>query len=646
MRRTSIVLEALGGGALGGSAVGVVEIAWLIARGGAFDGLVGAWAWVLYGLAGAGVGAGVGAFAALLLTFRPALATAAARFGGGAAWAVLFAVVAPYVLGRDLFAERGLPAWAWLVVAALAAAPLPVVVHALRAATPVVGSSLRPALGLLAPWSVVAVLLAIGPALAPPAPPGPAVVPGAEGPGVLWIIVDTLRADAVDAPPRPLPALGALRARSVAFEQAWSASAWTRPSFATMFTGRQPAGHRTSTKGSRLPPTLPTIGEVLGRAGVPSLAVLNNPNVTATYGFDRGFSEFHALEPDRPLGASDAVFGLALFKLVARAEAMLRPELPVERHYRPAAEVLDAALPWLRAHRGRRHLAVVHLMEPHDPYFLHDGPPRDGFARAAHPRPDPGRAAELRARYDGEVAHLDAQIGAFLDRLREEGLDRDLAIVLTSDHGEEFHEHGGWWHGDSLHAEQTHVPLWIRLPGDALGGATAPWTVRLVDVPTTVAALLGVPPDPTWEGTDLLSADDRAALVAPPAAGPGCRAARGHPRDRPVVHDEDFAGNRLWGVRIDGVAWLRADPSGPRAHPERALYDVRADPSEATPLDLASTGPCAIGASAWASELDAFVDAARAASAAGAPPPARAAAPTDADRAGLCALGYVVEGCP
>jgi arylsulfatase A-like enzyme len=389
--------------------------------------------------------------------------------------------------------------------------------------------------------------------------------------------------------------------------------------------------------------------------------LVNNINVTRGFGFDQGFDLFHYEAPEYPFGASEAVFSLALYKVLHRLEERLSGGGPVERYYQPASVVLDHARTWLELHRGQRSVLFVHLMEPHDPYFVHVETPagvqsRDGYARATNPIPDPGEAAELRRRYAGEVQHLDQQLGVFLNQVKAAGLYQDLTLVLTSDHGEEFFEHGGWWHGDSLHGEQTHVPLWIKLPGQALGGTEATWRVRTLDVAPTLATLAGVSPPSAWEGKDLLGPAERSALTGtnlppatPPNASPAtsCRIGRAHPLDRVVVQEEDFEGNVLWGVRTQGVAWLRARPGGTRPHPERALYDTVADPGERSDLVASGASLCSTFPDDWGRDLDAAYEQAITSARSGGITPQMAPGLSPVERARLCALGYLTgPDCP
>src|SRR5207302_1440570 len=122
----------------------------------------------------------------------------------------------------------------------------------------------------------------------------------------------------------------------------------------------------------------------------------------------------------------------------------------VHHYYQPAEVVTAEVKTWLASSNARREpfFIFAHYMDPHDPYFVHpfNG---EGYARVANPNPPPSVAALYRRLYDGEIAYLDAQLGVLFDDLRARGLYDRTLIVLTAAHGEEFQEHGGWWHGTS-----------------------------------------------------------------------------------------------------------------------------------------------------------------------------------------------------
>lgn len=665
MSRVYALIGGILGGIWVGSLVGIAEMAWLWRDG--VDASVLPWAWGLYGLAGLGPGLVFGGGIALLAKLGPRVRAMA--FPGGAALAgvALAAIVGRYVLNRDVFSES-MPLWA---TAALVLGALVLGAIGVGVVRPKLESRALAALGGV--WLtglVIAVAIGwIGTVQLDTRGWGPSetAAPPSElldKPDVLFIMVDTFRADHLDHPDVDTPHLDRLRADSVTFEQAFSASSWTRPGVASMWSSRLPTSHTADTKGSRLPEEVVTWSEVLRSSGVRTGAFVNNINVTASFGFDQGYDTFVYEAPAYPFGATEGVFGLALYKVLHRVEERVSGGGPVERYYQPADVVLGHADTWMQAQGAARWALFVHLMEPHDPYFDEAG---RGYARATNQHPDPSEEADLRAMYADEVERLDAHLGRFFDTLREQERYDDLLIVLTSDHGEEFYEHGGWWHGNALYGEQTQVPLVVKLPGNRFGGARPGWSVRTLDVPPTLSARLGLPAHADWEGKDLFDEDVMAHLIsmeapeavpeeeepsdveagdaveAPdeaPAVDPAtlCMQERRDALDRIIVMELDFEGNEVAGVRGSGLSWYKAEPGGTRELPPQALFDTVADPTEQADLLAQGASVCSRFAEDWAADQALALEAARAA---GGDIQGADVQTSAADRQRLCALGYL-----
>jgi len=142
----------------------------------------------------------------------------------------------------------------------------------------------------------------------------------------------------------------------------------------------------------------------------------------------------------------------------------------------------------------------VHVCAPHHPY---DPPPP--FDTRFSPR-DNGNTERKRALYDGEIAYSDTELGELLDRMRALGIFDESVVVLLSDHGEEFEEHGGWLHGRTLFEESLRVPLILRLPKGAEGGRRVEARAGLADVLPTVLSVLGIAPIEGLDGVDLTTA--------------------------------------------------------------------------------------------------------------------------------------------
>ena len=326
-----------------------------------------------------------------------------------------------------------------------------------------------------------------------------------ERPNVLFILVDTLRADHLtpygyrrDTSPNLARALAGPGA---VVETAYSQAPWTLPSVVSFMTSRYPGeilGSDAAAYG--IPPGVPTLAEAMAKQGYTTGGFFANKVLHAGNGFARGFDTFFSPPAEPPAQA------------------------PTADGQPDAADLTARALPWLEAHRNEPFFLYVHYVDPHDPYqnpeivdnrSPFEPTPYRGRVAGGHvqgiyagklPLADPERDTEhLKALYDSEIHYADRFIGRLIDALPPDVL-RNTLIVLTADHGEEFRDHGGWKHGFTLYDEQIHVPLLVRWDGHVPAGSRLRGTVRLLDLAPTLARAAGGPADPAWEGVDLLPA--------------------------------------------------------------------------------------------------------------------------------------------
>ncbi len=326
---------------------------------------------------------------------------------------------------------------------------------------------------------------------------GTGCAPSRPRPGFVLILIDTLRADHLGSYgyARPTsPALDSLASRGVLFEQAIAAAPWTLPSSMALMTGRLPSSHRVENDGMRLPAAIPTLAEVLRGSGYATAAVVSHIYVSGLFGFDRGFDHFED-------------FGLTRDY---RFEAGLEPR---------AEKVTDRALAQARALKGRPFFLFVHYFDPHWDY---DPPPPfdtrftrpysgsitgsyQSFSRYAGPGAALSAAdvQHLEDLYDGEIAYTDSQVGRLLEGLRAFGFPPDTLVVITSDHGEEFKEHGSLGHGRNLYDEVVRVPLILaRLDGKGSARRVAE-QVSTLDLFPTLCELASAPPPAGLQGASL-----------------------------------------------------------------------------------------------------------------------------------------------
>lgn len=615
------------GAIIAGAIIGIAEALFVLWGGAVAEYQALVYGAVLYGLIGGGVGLGAGVGLALLgAVYKKLSEPLAWALGFLSVFLPLGVVIARYIVNKAVYAEAGVPGsamagigGAFVVVAGLALWLAPVFLKR----TPL-KIMLEPR-GTFAAWGGLVGLSALF-SFAPSPEGAPAMVPARPAsaapkgaPDVILIVVDTFRADHVGAYGNKdglTPSIDKLAAEGLVFEQYVTQASWTRASFASLYSSMAPSGHKSKLKAEALPDDVDTIAEVMSANHYATGGLPNNINVTRSFNFQQGFDYFEYQRPSYIAGAEESSAQLSMYNVLRKVrDRLTKGKYAVTDYYQPSEVVLENARSFVRGNRaaGNRYMLVVHLMEPHDPYFRH---PYDGYAvgRAWHPNPDPSEADELRGLYRGEIQWMDGQLGTFFDWLRAEGAYDDSLIVLTADHGEEFHEHGGWWHGITLYEEQIHVPLIMKLPKAELAGMRVPWQVREIDVAPTFAYLTKARASDMWQGKNLLDAGDvdlirrwnapeapaapalpegESAAEAPAAPPPRPSAMEG---ERTAIAEQDFEGNQINSLRMKGCKYIEANPGNPRGLPETALYYLPDDPAEQRNLIGAAPANCEPGA--------------------------------------------------
>jgi arylsulfatase A-like enzyme len=362
---------------------------------------------------------------------------------------------------------------------------------------------------------------------------------------LLLISVDTLRADHVGAYgyEGPIsPALDRLAAEGAVFEDVTATSPWTFPSHASLLTGLYPSRHGARTYPGRLG-DVPTLAEAFRAAGFTTGAVVNTLFLAEGIGMMRGVEwQRHVPETETAAGA--------------------------------APEITKSAFDFLETHQDPFFL-FVHYYDVHSGYHsmpryrrMFDAGPgvldgttaqmdRINAGSLAVDASREGRRASLL--YAAGVRQLDDHLHRLLGKLRLSGRLGRTLVVVTSDHGEAFLEHGTLLHGSTHYEEELRVPLILRGPGVPAGRRVeAP--VSLVDVSPTLRGIFGLPAARESDGHDLR------AFFGDEAPPP-----------RPVFAEAApaLSGDTLRTVR-NGRFKLIADlESG-----TRELYDLRSDPRE------------------------------------------------------------------
>ena len=320
---------------------------------------------------------------------------------------------------------------------------------------------------------------------------------------VVLVSIDTLRPDHLGCYgyARPTsPNLDAFRKDAILFTNAFAHAPSTLASHAAILTSLIPPHHGGSIANDfTVSGDVVTLAEAMREAGYSTASFNGGVQLDASYGLDQGF-DIYVSAKSRDSGAESLVDETDRF-----------------------GHEVEQARTWIETQRGRAFFLFLHTYEVHHPYTPEErdlelfrggyhGPLPDQISMDLLEEVNHGkRTLEPRDRqhivdaYDAEIRSADRAFGTLVALLRKLGLFDDALVVVTSDHGEEFGEHGQMgWHSHTLYDELLHVPLLVKLPGSRRAGNTVEETVRGIDIAPTVLATLGKTPPSGFEGRDVL----------------------------------------------------------------------------------------------------------------------------------------------
>jgi len=420
---------------------------------------------------------------------------------------------------------------------------------------------------------------------------------------VVLISLDSVRADALtfdDA--AAAPNLTRLATRGTVFTRAYSGTSWTLPAHAQLFTGAPPALHGVQYDDLALDPEMPTLPELLRGAGYFTAGFWTGWFLAGEYGFERGFHVYEnamtgglrlQTEYERALRRGD--LDLAR-RLLDGREHLGHQDVTSARVAERAAALLE------RVDADEPLFLFAHLFDPHydyvppapwdtrfDPDYDGDFDGRDFYtdprvfdpSRTPPTRLGPRDVQHLFALYRGEIGWTDAQLGRLFDALREAGRLQRSLVVVTSDHGDEFFEHGGRGHRHTLYEELVHVPLLMVAPrgGERGGPARVDALVGLSDVAPTVLEFAGLAPPPHAQGRSLLSALAGAPLASEPQLATLALVGPVGERERAYLLQDSLRGEDFKLIRTLVVD--RDDRARTRAV---RWFDLAQDPRERSPV--------------------------------------------------------------
>jgi len=345
------------------------------------------------------------------------------------------------------------------------------------------------------------------------------ILPGCSGvsttevdrPNIVLVSIDSLRWDHVgsygyDRPTTPF--LDELAAKGIRFENTFSTTSWTLPSHAAMFTGLYDSTHGLVDNGMRLADEHRTLAEMLRDEGYETVGFFGGPYLHPTFGLAQGFEAFHDCMVDAPALASGTEVRRGLTTMARH------PSHSDVTGPRTAQRVSE----WLEGRSAKPFFLFLHMWDVHYDYI----PPAeyvemfdadyDGeltgerfFSNPLiHPELPAPDLEHLLALYDGEIRFTDDILRRIFSELESRGLLENTLVVVTSDHGDEFFEHGYQGHGETLFEEVVRIPLIVSWPGRLEGGRVVTELVRLVDLAPTLAAVAGYDDELELEGRNLL----------------------------------------------------------------------------------------------------------------------------------------------
>jgi arylsulfatase A-like enzyme len=449
------------------------------------------------------------------------------------------------------------------------------------------GRSVRLALGLssaekeaLGFWGSPVVRIRSAPAAPPRA--------GSSRPrGVILIQADTLRRDHLNMygyARDTAPTLRTLASEGVLFNNYAVQATWTKVSTPSLMTSLYPMSHGVADFHDHLPASANTLAESFRAAGYATVSYASVLFTGQFTNLHQGFEELHEDGSVSTPGSS-----------------------------KTAREYVDRLQGWLERHRDGPFFAFLHVFDPHDPYepyrpydslwadasrkeeherqarevrkFIKDPlrrlfgmPSRDELLEAKF---DPeAYVAHDRDWYDGSIRAMDGEIGRLVQTLRRLGLDEDTLLVFLSDHGEEFHDHGRMFHGQTVYGELTRVPLLMRWPRGLPAGEVVDEVVQSIDVMPTLLDASGVQTPESIQGQTLMP------LLGRTQNGNG---ANGNGwRRRPAITEKAVTSSKMIGAPppndtesyaiTDGQWKLIHNTVRPRGGPEFELYDFVKDP--------------------------------------------------------------------
>ncbi len=299
-----------------------------------------------------------------------------------------------------------------------------------------------------------------------------------EKPNIILISIDPLRQDHVGVygyERNTTPVLDKIASEGVVFKNSYSTAPWTLPSHMSMFTGLPPSVHKVDIDNRKLGEDVALFTEVLSENGYRTGGFFSAVYLKPDYGFSRGFDKY------------------------------------IDQRKKHSDEITDKGINWIEINKNDNFFIFFHYFDVHYPYRPpEDIAPKFGvdvsikkwfkFGKLSYLRifsdPNIKMNKDVRKKminlYDGEIFRVDRSIGRLIEYLKKEEIYDNTIIIITSDHGEEFKEHGSFGHSHQLYSELINVPLIIRFPEKFPKNKYISSPVSSIDIASTILHLVSV----------------------------------------------------------------------------------------------------------------------------------------------------------
>ena len=401
----------------------------------------------------------------------------------------------------------------------------------------------------------------------------------ADAPAAILFVCDTMRADftsLIGPDAAQTPTLHELKGHGIFFQQHYALAPWTVPSMHGLMSSNYPPGMdpylpnfplAEAVVKFRVPPDVPTLAELLNERDYYSGAFVGNTLLDNGDGLLRGFDLTQSVYRDwefhhRKAGVMTRTpFIHDVIRRVVPSAAPL-----VFTDHTPMMTYL--AKRFCQIYEGKRYFLYVHYMDPHGPYTppkkfqktIDKWPYPDSYTEIDHPPVSPEQLETIAA-YLGEIEYVDDAMGQVIEAAGGWGILKHTVITMTSDHGEEFWDHGGTGHGHTLFQELLHVP-WVIAGPSTEDAFTFGAETSAVDVMPTLAAMLGVEKPEAWRGVDIATS-----------------------REGRTNRSKAFAQSNYLGAPLQMFVRDQKKLIRKSGEDVKAFYELADDPYELNPLD-------------------------------------------------------------